>query len=119
MRKESSTVKPVLLVHENIAADSFVSRFGWGDVQAWAGGNASAFLKWPSSLPDTVELCALQLPGRMRWAGRFWVLCELSSPAVCYFTLVRLRLSSAARRTPGTRYYWYTGMIHPDYHLVL
>lgn len=42
----------------------FLFLFSWS-MQAWAGGNATAFQKWPSSLPDTVELCALQLPGRM------------------------------------------------------
>eukprot|EP00752_Nemacystus_decipiens_P005288 g4796.t1 len=32
---------------------------------AWAGGSATSFNKWPSRLPDAVELHALQLPGRM------------------------------------------------------
>jgi medium-chain acyl-[acyl-carrier-protein] hydrolase len=30
----------------------------------YAGGSASIFRQWPESLPDTVEVCAVQLPGR-------------------------------------------------------
>jgi medium-chain acyl-[acyl-carrier-protein] hydrolase len=30
----------------------------------YAGGGASLFRKWPDSLPPTVEVCAVQLPGR-------------------------------------------------------
>jgi len=37
--------------------------------QAWAGGSATSFNKWPAQLPETVELRALQLPGRMRFVG--------------------------------------------------
>lgn len=31
-----------------------------------AGGNASAFAGWPAHLPDSVEVCAIQLPGRQQ-----------------------------------------------------
>lgn len=30
----------------------------------YAGGSASIFLDWPDQLPDSVEMCAIQLPGR-------------------------------------------------------
>lgn len=30
----------------------------------YAGGGASCFFTWPESLPSTVEVCAIQLPGR-------------------------------------------------------
>lgn len=30
----------------------------------YAGGGAQGFAKWPANLPESVELCALQLPGR-------------------------------------------------------
>lgn len=30
----------------------------------YAGGGASIFRTWPQSLPETVEVCAVQLPGR-------------------------------------------------------
>jgi medium-chain acyl-[acyl-carrier-protein] hydrolase len=30
----------------------------------YAGGGASAYRLWPASLPDWVEVCAMQLPGR-------------------------------------------------------
>jgi surfactin synthase thioesterase subunit/acyl carrier protein len=32
----------------------------------YAGGSASLFRSWPQQLPSTVELCAVQLPGRER-----------------------------------------------------
>lgn len=31
---------------------------------AYAGGGASAFREWPGGLPSTLEVCAVQLPGR-------------------------------------------------------
>lgn len=31
---------------------------------AYAGGNASAFLDWHTSMPETIEVCGIQLPGR-------------------------------------------------------
>ena len=31
-----------------------------------AGGNPSAFADWPASLPDDVEVCAIQFPGRQQ-----------------------------------------------------
>lgn len=37
--------------------------------QAWAGGSATSFNKWPAQLPENVELRALQLPGRMRFVA--------------------------------------------------
>ncbi|MBO1349667.1 MAG: thioesterase [Hormoscilla sp. GUM202] len=30
----------------------------------YAGGSAGAFRSWPDSLPPTVEVCAVELPGR-------------------------------------------------------
>ncbi len=30
----------------------------------YAGGGASVFRRWPSGLPDDVDVCAIQLPGR-------------------------------------------------------
>lgn len=33
---------------------------------AVAGGNASAFTGWPDALPDDVEVCAIQFPGRQQ-----------------------------------------------------
>jgi len=34
-----------------------------------AGGNASAFANWPDALPDDVEVCAVQYPGRQQRAA--------------------------------------------------
>ncbi|CAM9441559.1 unnamed protein product [Pylaiella littoralis] len=53
----------------------------WGGPsdQAWAGGSASSFNKWPSLLPEAVELHALQLPGRM---SRSKEDCLTSVPAI-------------------------------------
>ena len=35
----------------------------------YAGAGASVYGAWPASLPDTVEVCAVQLPGRERRLG--------------------------------------------------
>src|ERR1700757_5016093 len=34
----------------------------------YAGGSASSYCKWPSSLPECVELLRVQLPGRGIWS---------------------------------------------------
>lgn len=49
---------PWLLCHENKSAALRLFCF------PYAGGSATVFRKWPEYLPENVEVCAIQLPGR-------------------------------------------------------
>ncbi|WP_372366096.1 thioesterase II family protein [Candidatus Uabimicrobium sp. HlEnr_7] len=49
---------PWLLCHENKEATLRLFCF------PYAGGSATVFRKWSESLPENVEVCAIQLPGR-------------------------------------------------------
>ncbi len=49
---------PALMVYKNNGAILRLFCF------PYAGGAAAAFRMWPAFLPDTVELCGVQPPGR-------------------------------------------------------
>jgi surfactin synthase thioesterase subunit len=54
---------PALMVHKNDGAILRLFCF------PYAGGGAAAFRMWPAFLPDTVEVCGVQPPGRENRIG--------------------------------------------------